>query len=179
MRINIGDSTSNLNNCPPILFTTGQVGVAPALGSCSDSASTSSCPVQVVRGSNLQLCTEHRSYPLSSTETVTVTDAIWSRGQSVKVVGCGGAANCRIFYSSYTYNGEWAACLNMMNISQSGTFTYSIDVNPSTDYPSNSPVSKTFAFAIRLDASKFCTSLGTVISKVCIIVDNAISVYAH
>ena len=73
----------------------------------------------------------------------------------MKVVGCGGAAICRSFYSSYTYNGEWAACLIMMNISQSDTFIYSIDVNPSTDYPSNSPVSKTFAFAVSVeDASE-------------------------
>ena len=157
MRFSIGGSTSNLNNChrPPVLSTTGQVGVVPTqeTGNCSDSAST--CPVRVVRGSNLQLCTELKSYPPSSIETVTVTDAIWFRGQSNRVVGCGGAAICRSFDSSYTYNGEWAACLNMTNISQSDTFTYRIYVNPSTDYPSNSPVSKTFAFAVSVeDASE-------------------------
>ena len=146
---------SGLNYCLLVLSATGQVGVAPAPLTCLDPTSTSSCSVRVVRGSNLQLCTELQSYPRSSTETVTVTDAIWSRGQSVKVVGCGGAAICRSFYSSYTYNGEWAACLIMMNISQSDTFIYSIDVNPSTDYPSNSPVSKTFAFAVSVeDASE-------------------------
>ena len=130
------------------------MGVVPTPGSCSDSASASSCSVRAVRGSNLQLSTKIHNYPLNSTKTVEVSGAIWFSGDSGKVVGCT-ATSCRIFNSRYNHNGEWAACLNIINIEQSDNFTYSVGVNPNIDYPLNSTVSKTFTFAVMLDAGKF------------------------
>ena len=134
----------------------GQIGVAPVPGTCvTASTDTDSCSVEVVRGGNLQLCIEHKTYPSDAQQTVEVDGAGWA-DDTRRLVGCN-AELCRkiIVNPRYSSSGQWAKCLSVANITKSVNITYWIRVDPDRTYPSDSPVSKTFTFAVRVvDASE-------------------------
>ena len=135
----------------------GQIGVAPVPGTCATASTdtNSSCPVEVVRGGNLQLCIEHKTHPSDEHQTVEVDGAGWTDGTR-RLVGCN-AELCRNINvnPNYSSSGQWAKCLSVVSVTRSVNITYWITVNPDSTYPSDSPVSKTFTFAVRVvDASE-------------------------
>ena len=132
-----------------VISNAGQLGVAPVLGSCvNNSIGSTSCSAEVVRGGSLELCVTHKKYPPESNETVTVDGAGWSSGNK-QLVGCK-ATSCRSRKTNYNSRGEWGECLSVVNVTENDTVTYWIRVDPDTEYPSDSPVSMEFNFAVRV-----------------------------
>ena len=132
----------------------GQMGVAPVPGTCATaSTDTNSCSVEVVRGGNLQLCIKHKTYPSDAQQTVEVNSAGWAN-DTRRLVGCN-AELCSSINPNYSSSGQWAKCLSVVSVTKSVNITYWIRVNPDRTYPGDSPVSKTFTFAVRvMDASE-------------------------
>ena len=132
-----------------VISNAGQLGVAPVPGSCVDSLEDShSCSAEVIRGGSLELCVTHKKHPPESNETVTVDGAGWRSGNKW-LVGCH-AKSCKSFRTNYNSKGEWGKCLSVVNVTENVAVTYWIRVDPDTEYPSDSPVSMEFNFAVRV-----------------------------
>ena len=117
------------------------------------SEDSTSCTAEVARGGNLQLCVNHRTHPQNSAQTVRLESAVWFNGAD-KLVGCG-PTRCNSFKPNVNTSEPWAKCLTMASVTENGTVSYLIRVDPDTSYPATAPASTMFTFTVRVvDTSK-------------------------
>ena len=127
----------------------GQLGIAPEPASCvTGSEDSTSCTAVVPRGGNLQLCVNHRTHPQNSAQTVRVVSVVWA-SRAGKLVGCD-STRCNSFNPNVNTSEPWAKCLTMASVTENGTVSYSIRVDPGTSYPATAPAPTMFTFTVRV-----------------------------
>ena len=132
-----------------VIPNAGQIGVAPEPASCvTGSEDSTSCTAEVAQGGNLQLCVNHRTHPQNSAQTVRLERAVWASGAD-KLVACG-PTRCNSFKPNVNTGEPWAKCLTMVNVTENGTVSYSIRVDPDTSYPATAPAPTMFTFTVRV-----------------------------
>lgn len=132
-----------------VIPNAGQIGIAPDPASCvTGSEDSNSCTAEVTRGGNLRLCVNHRTHPPNSAQRVEVVSAVWFSGAD-KLAGCGQTL-CNSFKPNVQTSEPWAKCLTMVNVTESGTVSYRIGVDPDYSYPPTAPAPKMFNFTVRV-----------------------------